>query len=260
MGRGKGKEGLGHHEERQRRPRAKRIPWVPNTVKLLLFVLLVSFVLAVRAGYVPARYSPFAPVDLADPSGWFIDWRLSTLDDDRNACRRLLRPPHIVAEPVAALHGRGGCGWSNGFRVARAGGVRLSPHLRMTCPLAAALALWLEHRVQPAAKKYLGTRVTALHHVGGYSCRNIRGSIGRYFDILSEHAKANAIDITGFSLANGARVSVQRDWPRKGPKAAFLRTVHDSACGFFRVTLGPDANKLHRDHFHLDRGFLRACR
>lgn len=246
--------------KRKRRPRARQIPFVPNTVKLLGFVLLVAFVIALRAGYVPARYSPFAPVDLADPSGWFLDWRLSTLDDDRDMCKRLLRPPHVIAKPVPAMIERNDCGWRNGFRLARAGGARISPQLRMTCPLAAALALWIEHRVQPAAQKYLGTRISSLHHVGGYACRNIRGSIGRYVKIRSEHAKANAIDITSFSLASGGRVAIAQDWPRNSAKSKFLHEIHDEACRFFRVTLGPDANKLHRDHFHLDRGFLRACR
>ena len=83
---------------------------------------------------------------------------------------------------------------------------------------------------------------------------------GRIFEVVIDRPKANAIDITGFTLTNGKRVSILRDWPRRGAKAAFLREVHAGACDFFRVTLGPDSNKLHLDHFHLDRGLLRACR
>lgn len=245
---------------KRERPRARQIPLVPNTIKLLVIVLLLTFGLAVRAGYVPARYSPFAPVDLADPSGWFMDWRLASLADDRTMCRAILQPPHVNASPVNARVNEKGCGWTNGFRVASAGGVRLSSSMTMSCQAAAALSLWLEHRVQPAAERHFSSRVSRVQHVGGYNCRHIRGSIGRYIEILSEHAKANAIDITGFTLANGQRISVLRDWPRAGAKADFLHEIHQDACSFFRVTLGPEANKLHRDHFHLDRGFLRACR
>ena len=242
----------------QKRARAKRIPFVPNTVKLLVVVLLVVVLFMLRAGYVPARYSPFAPVNLADPSGWFIDWRIAELAKDRAMCRRVFQLPQITAAPVKDRVLPNGCGWVNAYRVGKAGAAAIG--IRTTCPMAAGLALWVAHKVQPAAKRILGARVTKISHVGGYSCRNIRGSIGRYIKIKSEHAKANAIDITGFLLANGKRVSVLRDWPRGGPKADFLREIHSGACGFFRVTLGPDANKLHRDHFHLDRGLLRACR
>ena len=77
---------------------------------------------------------------------------------------------------------------------------------------------------------------------------------------MSEHAKANAIDIGGFTLANGETVDVLRDWRSGGGKGEFLRRLHAGACRYFRVTLGPEANREHRNHFHFDRGFLRACR
>jgi hypothetical protein len=35
-------------------------------------------------------------------------------------------------------------------------------------------------------------------------------------------------------------------------KAAFLRRIHDGACGIFGTVLGPEANDAHRDHFHFD--------
>jgi hypothetical protein len=35
-------------------------------------------------------------------------------------------------------------------------------------------------------------------------------------------------------------------------KAAFLHGVHKAACGIFSTVLGPEANKAHKDHFHLD--------
>jgi hypothetical protein len=35
-------------------------------------------------------------------------------------------------------------------------------------------------------------------------------------------------------------------------KSAFLRAIHKAACAIFSTVLGPDANKAHRNHFHLD--------
>ena len=73
-------------------------------------------------------------------------------------------------------------------------------------------------------------------------------------------ATANAIDISGFRLASGERISVLRDWRGKGKKAEFLRAVHSGACSYFRVALSPEFNPAHRDHFHFVRGSLRTCR
>ncbi|HEX5998617.1 MAG TPA: extensin family protein [Hyphomicrobiaceae bacterium] len=35
-------------------------------------------------------------------------------------------------------------------------------------------------------------------------------------------------------------------------KPAFLRAIHKAACGIFSTVLGPEANKAHKNHFHLD--------
>lgn len=37
-----------------------------------------------------------------------------------------------------------------------------------------------------------------------------------------------------------------------GPKRLFLRTLHKGACGIFGTTMGPEADKAHRNHFHFD--------
>ena len=36
------------------------------------------------------------------------------------------------------------------------------------------------------------------------------------------------------------------------PKAAFLHAVHKAACTTFATVLGPEANRAHKNHFHLD--------
>ncbi|MNV88609.1 hypothetical protein D3C71_1828280 [compost metagenome] len=51
-----------------------------------------------------------------------------------------------------------------------------------------------------------------------------------------------------------------RDWPGEGEAARFLRLVHEGACASFNVTLGPEYNAAHRDHWHVDMGLLRMCR
>jgi hypothetical protein len=76
----------------------------------------------------------------------------------------------------------------------------------------------------------------------------------------SQHAAANAIDISGFTFADGRSISLLRDWKGKGRDSDFLREVHRRACRYFRVALGPDFNPAHANHFHFDRGLMWTCR
>ena len=93
-------------------------------------------------------------------------------------------------------------------------------------------------------------------------CRRL---YGRDSGSWSEHARANAVDIAGFTLADGTRISVAGDWEEEGARGRFLKEVRDGACRLFATVLSPDYNAAHRDHFHLDqagRGAMgwRACR
>ncbi len=125
----------------------------------------------------------------------------------------------------------------------------------MTCALAAAMYTFEKKIVQPQAQKYFKQPVVKILHVGTYNCRPMRGSA----NLLSEHAYANAIDITGFQLEDGSIVSVKRDWHDSGNSGAFLHAVAKKACGKFRKVLTPNYNALHHDHFHLDQGFVKRC-
>lgn len=101
-----------------------------------------------------------------------------------------------------------------------------------------------------------------IEHFGSYNCRRIGGGEGGSW---SEHSTADAIDVAGFRLADGRRVTVVRDWKGTGPEATFLHRVRAGACRLFATTLSPDYNAAHHDHLHLDqaeRGTMgwRACR
>jgi hypothetical protein len=151
-----------------------------------------------------------------------------------------------------------GCGWSNSVRMASAGGVRVGFD-KVSCEAAVALAMWLEHEVQPLAKQIFGQPVRSIQSFGSYSCRNIVGN-RLWSNVRSQHATANAADIGGFLLADGRTISVRTHWRSEGNEGRFLRAVHARACPYFRVVLGPDYNEAHHDHFHLDRGPLSRCK
>ena len=136
---------------------------------------------------------------------------------------------------------RGACGKWGTVELDRLSTARVRPE-DMRCAVAARLYMWERNVVQPAAQRILGEAVTQITHFGSYKCRNIRGSTH-----LSEHATANAFDISGFKTTSGKTISVLTGWNRAGPEARFLRTVHDGLCEWFNVTLGPDYNSDHKD-------------
>jgi hypothetical protein len=128
----------------------------------------------------------------------------------------------------------------------------------MTCPVARQFADWVREAVQPAARVWLGSQVVRIESLGTYSCRPVNNQAGGR---LSEHGRANAVDVGAFVLANGTRVTVAGGWT--GPDEdvrKFLRAVHAAGCRRFSVGLGPDANAFHRDHLHFDMGRGPYCR
>jgi hypothetical protein len=125
----------------------------------------------------------------------------------------------------------------------------------MTCPLASGFVAWAQFAVAPAARQYLGSDVAKIETLGTYSCRNIGGGqAGR----LSEHALANAVDVSAFVLKNGRRVTVLAGWNGQADEKVFLRRIHQSACRRFSTVLGPDYNAAHANHFHLDMAAGRS--
>ena len=83
--------------------------------------------------------------------------------------------------------------------------VELDPPATVSCDLAKALAEWID-AVQREAKKLLGSAVVKLH-ASSYACRNI---YNRANPPLSQHAVANALDVSEFVLATGEHVTVRR--------------------------------------------------
>ena len=128
----------------------------------------------------------------------------------------------------------------------------------MTCPLARNFTRWVREAVQPAATAWLGGPIARIESFGSYSCRPLNGQSGAR---LSEHGRANAVDISAFVLADGRRITVLDDWNGQDADVrTFLRSVHKAGCRRFNITLGPDANAFHRNHFHFDMGPGPYCR
>jgi hypothetical protein len=125
-----------------------------------------------------------------------------------------------------------------------------------SCRLVSTMDEFERDVVQPAALRYFREKVVRIDHLGAWSCRR---RAGWFFPRWSEHAKGKAIDVSGFELAGGRRVTVAGDWSRRGPARDFLRAVAKGACSYFAVVLTPNTDRDHRDHFHLDVGPQKAC-
>jgi len=224
---------------------------------VLFFTIATVIAIAVIEGaaYVALHRQDFAwtRLDLDEPIGRATRAKLVRLRGDADQCRRLLAAigdADAAARPVTAgAH----CGYDDGMRLLpeRPSSIRYQPAEPVTsCAMAAGLALWERDIVQPAAIEHLGSPIVRVHHAGSYACRRLYGrSEGGY----SEHATANAFDVTGFTLADGRTISVLRDWKRDGPSAAFLRDIRDGGCRLFATVLSPDYNAAHADHLHFDQ-------
>jgi hypothetical protein len=75
---------------------------------------------------------------------------------------------------------------------------------------------------------------------------------GNSYAHISEHAFGNALDIAGFTLADGRRISVKDGWRGLPEEQGFLRDVQATACQQFTTVLAPGSNVYHYDHIHVD--------
>ena len=128
----------------------------------------------------------------------------------------------------------------------------------MKCAVARPFTQWIQQVVQQAAQARFGTTVSKIESYGTFACRPVNNVAGNR---MSEHGRADAVDIAAFILANGRRITVKADWNGPDPAAqAFLRDLHAAACRRFNIVMGPLANSYHQDHFHFDMGNGRYCR
>ncbi len=278
----------------------------------------------------PAQF-PLVLPDKTEPSA-VAPWSAQEIEQAQARCAVLLKGLDLVAVPEAPIREGPECGAPAPMKLVSLGRnpqVALSPPPIMTCDMIAILYKWMQRDVQPLARKHLGAPVIRIETMSSYSCRN---AYGRSHSRLSEHGKANALDIRAFITARGNTAMVIADWgptareiaaqaaadqaqaekaqaapataagPRvlgpglaitvpgvtvhipgmtqqplpelglappsrlggpKPPKSAglasgpggkmdFLRSAHDSACKLFHTVLGPEANRAHRNHFHVD--------
>lgn len=198
-------------------------------------------------------------------------WTAAEIDAARTACRKMLAGVAVTYTDAAPIGGPGRCGIAAPIRVTAIGAetpVTVSPPAVVNCALAAAAVRWMDTKVQPLAREEFGEPVVQVRNAASYVCRRRNN---RKNGRLSEHALGNALDLSSFTLKSGRTVTVLKGWrgqkddslveevvtklvERSTPESRFLKQAHAGACSVFSTILGPDADKYHVDHFHLDLG------
>jgi hypothetical protein len=152
--------------------------------------------------------------------------------------------------PLPAISGPGECGGDDLVRLEAVlmpdrSRVALSPPATLRCAMAEAVAQFVRSEVGPAAAE-LGSPLASVTTADAYSCRNRnREQAGK----LSEHARANALDIGEVKLANRTTYVLTS----VAVPEAFRARIREAACRFFTTVLGPGSDSYHNEHIHLDR-------
>jgi hypothetical protein len=139
-------------------------------------------------------------------------WSEAEIADAQKSCVTLLKGLDLVAVGAPPILEGSECGAAAPVELISIGTspqVTFSPPVTVTCEMAASLHGWITKDVQAAARKHLGAPVVRIDTMSSYSCRN---AYGRAHHKLSEHGKANAIDIRAFMTAKADSADVLASW------------------------------------------------
>jgi hypothetical protein len=174
-------------------------------------------------------------------------------------CKMVLAKEKLIAAPALAALWDNGCGavgqiTISAIKLKDGKEVTLRPSALIRCETAEAVADWVRDELVPATASYSG--VARLEVAASYHCRprnNVRGAQ------MSEHGRANAIDIRAVVMNDGRRFGV--DLPET--PIQLLADLRRGACARFTTVLGPGSDGYHENHFHMDlaqrRGGYRIC-
>jgi hypothetical protein len=177
-----------------------------------------------------------------------------------SACRLALTEEIAIAPTIPDISGPGGCGGEDLVRLEAIvlpdkRRVAVKPAAVLRCGMAAAVADWVRSDVAPLALQ-LGSAISDLDNFDSFECRGRNRVAGA---LLSEHGRANALDVRAVKLANGQSIGLtDRSVPRD-----VRERVLQSVCARFTTVLGPGSDWYHEDHIHLDlmqrRNGYRIC-
>ncbi len=195
-----------------------------------------------------AALEPEAPQPPPGPTAPDIALPNVPHDEDPD-CRTLASEDVTEADRIPPIEGPGVCGGGPLVllkSVKRPDGaeIRIHPAATLRCSMARELAAYVREDVAPAAQAS-DLQLKEIDVAGSFQCRGRNGATGGK---MSEHGRANAIDVSGFGFADGKSLGVfAPELPK--PMADRLKA---GACGRFSTVLGPGSDGHHETHLHLD--------
>jgi hypothetical protein len=219
-----------------------------------LAVAVVAFAAEPQRQTVPTPPIPERKPAQTSPSGGagsasYVErevWTPSAVAEAKARCAAVLKGLDVTVIPEEPVKD-GACGAAAPVTLLRLGKspeVVLSPPAMVSCDMVAQLDKWIRNDVQPLARKLLGAPVVKIETMSSYSCRN---AYGRIKTKLSEHGRANALDIGGFFTANAEGARVLASWgptareiqAQAAAEAARQKTVADRAAAERAATAQP---------------------
>ncbi len=166
-----------------------------------------------------------------------------------SACRLALTEEIAIAPSIPDIHGASGCGGEDLVRLEAVvlpdkHRVSVKPAAILRCTMASAIADWIRTDMAPLAAS-LGSVISDLDNFDSFECRGRNRVLGAR---LSEHGRANALDVRALNLANGQSISLTDRTVSREVRESVLHSV----CARFSTVLGPGSDWYHEDHIHLD--------
>jgi hypothetical protein len=166
-----------------------------------------------------------------------------------SACRLALTAAVAIAPSIPDIGGPGGCGGEDLVQLEAVilpdnHQVALKPPAILRCKMAFAVAEWVRADIA-ALGRTLNGRVADLDNFDSFECRSRNRIAGAQ---LSEHGRANALDVRSFKFADGRTISLTD----RNVRRDIRETILHSACARFSTVLGPGSDGYHEDHVHLD--------
>jgi hypothetical protein len=204
----------------------------------------VAFLLATTA----VAMAEMIPLPRARPIGIPGDSSTISAETAVSPCRSRLAE---IAEfkPLPSITGPGDCIATDVVEldaVLPADGRRiaLSPAATLRCPMAEAVSHWVRDDVAPTIAA-LGKPLRVVETLDSFDCRRRNGIADAK---ISEHGRANALDVRAFKLGNGAVIGLSDASVDK----TLREKMRQSACSRFSTVLGNGADAYHDSHVHLD--------
>jgi len=219
----------------------------------VLLCLVVTGLCLFHKAWLPPQYDPTQPLDLKNSWTFMTPFKLRILANSDSFCRASLRTSSLHLQPHNHT-GTKNCPLTDVVTVSDPAIILEPRSFLASCNLAVRWDLFEALIAKPVTREIFGMDLRGITHLGSFACRDVRNRPGAQ----SSHATADAIDVSGFILADGQEISVGA-WNKPGPNGHYLHILKKRACEVFGTVLSPDYDSLHANHFHFQATGFGLC-